>query len=78
MSDKLKVVQFAKRVNENSTAITANEILEGAMNLLETCMVIGREAGGEPFFMSTTANRAEILLMIKELEFDLLTPVFED
>jgi len=28
--------------------------------------------------MSTTANRAEILLMIKELEFDLLMPVYED
>lgn len=74
----MKIVQFVKKVNKDSSHLNANEVLEGSMNLLETAMVIGKDTEGEPFFMSTTTNRADILLMIKELEFDLLMPVYED
>jgi hypothetical protein len=77
MSDKLKIVQFVKKANHDNHDLTANQVLEGSMNLLDVCMVIGKEAGGEPFFMSTTTDRATILLMIKELEHDLLTPVYD-
>jgi hypothetical protein len=51
-------------------------VLEGSMNILDVAMVIGKEINGDPFFMSTTTDRATILLMIKELEHDLLTPVY--
>ena len=76
MSDKLKVVQFAKRANKGSDELSANEILEGSMNMLEVALVLGKEKNGDPFFMSTTTDRAEILLMLKELEYDILTPVY--
>jgi hypothetical protein len=78
MTDKLKVVQFVKRANSESDDLTANEVLEGSMNILDVAMVIGKEINGDPFFMSTTTDRATILLMIKELEHDLLTPVYYD
>lgn len=78
MSDKLKIVQFVKRANKDSDELSANEILEGSMNMLEVALVIGKEPNGDPFFMSTTTDRATILLMIKELEYDLLTPVYYD
>jgi hypothetical protein len=76
MTDKLKVVEFVKRANSKSDDLTANEVLEGSMNILDVAMVIGKEINGDPFFMSTTTDRATILLMIKELEHDLLTPVY--
>jgi hypothetical protein len=76
MTDKLKVVEFVKRANSKSDDLTANEVLEGSMNMLDVAMVIGKEINGDPFFMSTTTDRATILLMIKELEHDLLTPVY--
>jgi len=78
MTDKLKVVEFVKRANSKSDDLTANEVLEGSMNILDVAMVIGKEINGDPFFMSTTTDRAAILLMIKELEHDLLTPVYYD
>jgi hypothetical protein len=78
MTDKLKVVEFVKRANSKSDDLTANEVLEGSMNILDVAMVIGKEINGDPFFMSTTTDRATILLMIKELEHDLLTPVYYD
>jgi hypothetical protein len=78
MSDKLKVVEFVKRANSKSDDLTPNEVLEGSMNMLDVAMVIGKEKNGDPFFMSTTTDRATILLMIKELEHDLLTPVYYD
>lgn len=78
MSDKLKVVQFVKRANSESDDLSANEVLEGSMNMLDVALVIGKEPNGDPFFMSTTTDRATILLMIKELEHDLLTPVYYD
>ena len=78
MTDKLKVVQFVKRANSESDDLSANEVLEGSMNMLDVALVIGKEKSGDPFFMSTTTDRATILLMIKELEHDLLTPVYYD
>jgi len=78
MSDKLKVIQFAKRANKDSDELSANEVLEGSMNMLDVALVIGKEKNGDPFFMGTTADRATILLMLKELEYDLLTPIYYD
>jgi len=46
--------------------------------MLDVALVIGKEKNGDPFFMGTTADRATILLMLKELEYDLLTPIYYD
>lgn len=78
MSDKLKIIQFVKRVNKDSDELSANEILEGSMNMLDVALIIGKEKNGDPFFVSTTTDIATILLMIKELEYDLLTPTYYD
>ena len=75
---KTFIKSFVKRANSESDDLTPNEVLEGSMNLLDVAMVIGKEKNGDPFFMSTTTDRATILLMIKELEHDLLTPVYYD
>jgi hypothetical protein len=78
MSDKLKIIQFVKKANKDSDELSANEILEGSMNMLDVALIIGKEKNGDPFFVSTTTDIATILLMIKELEYDLLTPTYYD
>ena len=69
----MKVVEFAKRMNKDDAKLTANDILDGAKNLLDVALVIGVDTEGYLFFSSSTESRPEIIDLLKQIEHDIYT-----
>jgi hypothetical protein len=67
----MKIVEFAKRVNKDDGKLTANDILDGAKNLLDVALVIGVDTEGFLFFSSSTESRPEIVDLLKQIEHDI-------
>ena len=58
--------------------IDPDGVLNGAKGELESVLILGTCQDGEPYVAASTSNRAELLLLVKQFEFNLLSGYYDD
>lgn len=74
----MKIINFEKKQNSSDKWKDPNNILAGAIDKLDSALVLGVDKEGAIFFSSTIEEKSELIYLMEQIKFDLLAGYFDN
>lgn len=73
----MKIVDFTQKLDEKIGKVLPNAVLEAAKDQLSNVLVLGMDTEGSLYIASTFTAKTEMLYLIEQFKFDLLSGDFD-
>lgn len=73
----MKIVDFTQKLDEKIGKVSPNAVLEAAKDQLSNILILGMDTEGSLYIASTFTAKTEMLYLIEQFKFDLLSGDFD-